>query len=250
MIHQTSIRAVCAVALLVLSASSASAQQRPELRADVSVGRPAHVEHHPRVAIDEAHNNFHTLGNRFLPFAKLMKSDGCEVVANKVPFTAESLARLDVLVIANAGGDDSNEPMFTGAEIHALEAWVSGGGALLLIADHAPYGRLAMDVAARFGVEMRNCYTLDKDHAFGGQVTHIAYTVENGRLADHPITRGRDQAERIGRAVTYTGQSLSVPENATPILELGENAVDRVYGLRDGRPVITGTPSAVSHCHA
>ena len=46
------------------------------------------------------------MGNRFSPFAKLMTSDGCGVVANKSLFTAESLAPLDVLVIANAGGDD------------------------------------------------------------------------------------------------------------------------------------------------
>lgn len=244
MIHRTSIRS-CAIALLVLSASCASAQQQPDPDADVSVEKPAHVANHPRVAIDEAHNNFHTMGNRFSPFAKLMASDGCEVVANKALFTAESLAKLDVLVIANAGGDDENEPVFTEAEINALDAWVRGGGALLLIADHAPYGRLAMDVGARFGIEMRNCYTLDEEHAASsGQASHIAYTVENGLLADHPITRGRDEAERIRRAVTYTGQSLSVPENATAMLKLGESAVDRIYGLKDGQPVVTDTPSA------
>ena len=92
---------------------------------------------------------------------------------------------------------------------------------------------------------MRNCYTLDPEHAASNrQASHIAYTVQNGLLADHPITRGRNEAERIRRAVTYTGQSLSVPRNATAILKLGERAVDRIYALKDGQPVVTGTPSA------
>jgi hypothetical protein len=244
MIIRTSIRSF-SVALLLLSATCASSQQQPDPDANVSVEKPAHTDSHPRVAIDEAHNNFHTMGNRFSPFAKLMASDGCDVVANRGLFTAASLAKLEVLVIANAGGDDENQPMFTEAEINALERWVHRGGAVLLIADHAPYGRLAMDIGARFGVEMRNCFTVDEEHAASNSPSsHLAYTTKNGLLGDHPITRGRDETERIHRAVTYTGQSLSVPDKATAILKLGKNAVDRIYALKDGQPIVTDTPSA------
>lgn len=112
---------------LCCGTSVAAAQQQPDTSADVSVTNPAHVERHPRLAIDEAHNNFHTMDNRFSPFARLMADDGCEVLANTDPFTNESLARLDVLVIANAGGDADNQPMFSSSELDALERWVLGG---------------------------------------------------------------------------------------------------------------------------
>lgn len=120
-----------------------------------------------------------------------------------------------------------------------------GGGSLLLIADHAPFGRLAKEVAARFVVEMRNCYTLDEAHAATTeQASHTSYTRENGFIGMHPITRGRDDSERIDAVVTYTGQSLSVPEGATAILELGDDAIDRMYALQGGQPVVTETISA------
>lgn len=238
---------VCALALIASAsiAVHAAAQQQADPDADLSVENPAHVDHHPRVAIDAAHRNFHTMDGRYAPFAKLMQADGCKVVANTKPFSAETLAEFDVVVIANAGADDDRQPIFTESEIEALDGWVRSGGALFLIADHAPYGRLAKDLAARFGVEMRNCYTLDAEHATDTRsASHIAYSHENGLLADHAITRGRNDEERVNRVVTFTGQSLGVPGHATALLRLGDRAVDRIYGLRDGQPVVTDTVSA------
>ncbi len=51
--------------------------QRADTGFNVSVARPAFTGWHPRVAIDEAHNNFHTAEGRYKPFADLMSNDGC-----------------------------------------------------------------------------------------------------------------------------------------------------------------------------
>ena len=39
-----------------------------------------------------------------------------------------------------------------------VERWVRNGGALLLIADHTPFGSAAHDLALRFGVDMGRGY--------------------------------------------------------------------------------------------
>ena len=56
----------------------------------------------PTVCLDEAHNNFHTLENRFWAFGELLRRDGYVVVPNTEPLSAAGLARCEVLVISNA----------------------------------------------------------------------------------------------------------------------------------------------------
>ncbi|MBM3287632.1 MAG: hypothetical protein FJY88_09845 [Candidatus Eisenbacteria bacterium] len=78
----------------------------------------------------------------------------------QVEQVADTAFHPDVLVIANAlgGAEDSSAslPAFTPEEVEAVHAWVSDGGGLLLIADHAPFGEAAMlaaQVIRRPGVE-------------------------------------------------------------------------------------------------
>jgi len=234
----------------------AQAQQVADTTFDVSVARPTYTRSHPRVTLDEAHQNFHTAAGRYRPFARLLENDGCLVVPGRVPFEAKSLAGTDVLVIANAlaaatSPDSVPEgPAFTREECDALRAWVAGGGALLLIADHAPFGAAAANLAARFGVDMSQGYTADSAHAdpATGSSSVLLYTRENGLLAEHPITAGRDSSERIRRVVTFTGQSLKGPAGSVAFLVLGEGARDlRVtYGeaQRGGLQSAAGTPAA------
>jgi hypothetical protein len=49
---------------------------------DTTVVHPAYTDHHPRVAIDEAHHNLHKKDGLFKPFAALAQSDGYNVVTN------------------------------------------------------------------------------------------------------------------------------------------------------------------------
>ena len=61
----------------------------------------------PEVIIDAAHLNFHTADGGYAAFARLLRRDGYDVASNTKPFTAESLAGVDILVIANAMHEQS-----------------------------------------------------------------------------------------------------------------------------------------------
>jgi hypothetical protein len=230
------------VALSVTGAAAARAQQVPDSSFDVRVASPAFMKRHPRVVLDEAHHNFHTASGRYLPFARLLRSDGCEVLAGRERFSEKSLRGVHVLVIANALGaadmDDSAaaQPAFTAEECAAVRTWVGGGGSLLLIADHAPMGGAARTLGEAFGVDMRNGYTIDPDQAFGGNPSRIAFEQGRGLADTHPILKGRRPEERIRRVVTFTGQSLSGPAGSTALLKLSEEAEDMMVGLGQAGP--------------
>jgi hypothetical protein len=199
------------------------------------VAAPAFVTRHPKILFDEAHHNFHKLDGRYLAFGGLMLADGCFPTPSEDPFTSKSLAGYDVLVIANAlgadptGGNDSlvMQSAFTKAEIEVVHKWVNDGGALLLIADHAPFGSAASAMSQRFGVNMSQGYTGDSLQAQAeGSVTNILFTRERGTLGDHPILRGRNEKERVDKIVAFTGQSLLGPKGSTPIMILSSGAFD------------------------
>ena len=75
----------------------ASAQQIADPNFDASVAHPTYTTTHPRVAIDQAHDNFHTKDELFKPFADLLRNDGYNVVANTAKFTSGGFAGIDVL---------------------------------------------------------------------------------------------------------------------------------------------------------
>src|SRR4051812_3176719 len=85
-----------------LIASSAKGQQMADLEYRPVVAAPACQSRlGPRVAIDEAHHNFHTAEGRYKPFAELLRQDGYQVRSLTNSATTASLAAFRVLVIAN-----------------------------------------------------------------------------------------------------------------------------------------------------
>ena len=220
--------------LLLVFTISSLAQQIPDPNFDPTVARPAYTTTHPRVLFDEAHNNFHTAGGRYKPFADLITSDGYRVSPNTLKFTKDTLAEYDILVIANplgaaveSGADfaAANKPAFTEAECDAVRDWVNAGGSLLLIADHYPVGAAAGILAKRFGVDMSNAFTDDPAN-YDPQLHQILFSRTNKLLLDHAITRGRNSTERVNRIVTFTGQSLTGPKGSVAFLKLADTAVD------------------------
>ncbi|MBV9209551.1 MAG: DUF4350 domain-containing protein, partial [Acidobacteria bacterium] len=201
---------------------------------DASVAHPAYTATHPKVLLDEAHNNFHTASGRYKPFAQLVGNDGYAVTPNKEKFRRESLQGADVLVIANALGNadinspDADKPAFSEEECDAVREWVREGGALLLIADHAPAGGAAANLGSRFGVEMSKAYVADPlnfEHvAF--DVSWIRYSREKKNLGEHAITRGRDKSEVVNSVMSFTGQSLKGPKESVALLKLSNEAFD------------------------
>ncbi len=211
--------------------------QRADPNFNTKVAHPAYesAREHPRVLFDEAHHNFHTASGRYKPFAELMASDGYQIIPNREKFSREVLDKGDILVIANALGAEgmgqpgAANPAFTDAECDAVRAWIEAGGSLLFISDHAPMGSAAECLAKKLGVSMSKGATSDPSHSEGGE-TWLVFTRQNQLLSDHPITRGRDESERVNRIQTFTGTSVKGPEGSVPILKLADTAVDLAMG--------------------
>ena len=77
-----------------------------------------------------------------------------------------------------------------------------GGGGLLLVTDHYPTGVAARSLAERFGVKFSGGWTDDPANrwplpGYGPIFGHLVFSLENGLLPDHPITRGSDEWEKI-----------------------------------------------------
>lgn len=217
--------------LVVVTGALCLAQQMADPDFDTTVAHPAYTNHHPRVAIDEAHHNLHKKDGLFRPFAALAQSDGYDVLTNTKPFTADVLKAFDVLVISNALGeltDDNNHSVtaFTNVECDAVYDWVRHGGALFLVADHAPMGDAAAPLAERLGVTIGRGIVFDTEPGAidGDEITTMVFTERNHLLGDHAIIRGRNDSERLHRIVAFTGESMTVPRGAATLLQLSPTA--------------------------
>jgi len=190
-----------------------------------------------RLCIDEGHYNAHTATGRYRPLARLLEAAGYAVSRNRGAFTGPSLARCDVLAIANAAGGDRfrigpinlpihrggerGDPAFTPGEIALVRLWVERGGSLLLVADHAPFGQAARPLAAAFGVVMGGGFVeVPRTSPARAGPGSLAFTSDSGLLRPHPITAG------LRRVMTFTGQSLAGA--GEPLLRLPADAVEFV----------------------
>ncbi len=207
-------------------------QQGPDPEFDTSVENPAYKKEGPRVLFDEAHHNFHTVDGRYKPFVDLMLNDGYRVIRNRQPFNKSMLSGFKILVISNALGaeeddeDGADDSAFSDAEIQIVHDWVKGGGSLLLIADHAPFGGAAAALATRFGVDMSKGYTFDKENSVAESPSQLIFSRENKLLGKHSIIEGRGENERVNLLRSFTGQSLKGPDDSIAILKLSDGATD------------------------
>ena len=177
----------------------------------------------PVVLVDEAHQNFHTAEGRYAPFAQLLRRDGYVVRPAKSAFSTGSLRSATVLVIANAINAVNvrdwvvpTPSAFSADEVRAVHDWVVQGGSLLLIADHLPFGGAESDLAASFGIRFSNGFVLDSSTTRG----LIRFRRSDGSLASHPITDGRNAAERIDSVTTFTGQGFQPNPDGKPLFTI------------------------------
>ncbi len=240
-------RAVLAATMLMLLSRAALAQQRADPGFRPQVSAPAYVRGTgPRIGIDAAHNNWHTAGGRFAPFAQLLEADGYQVLSFTTPFTPSRLSQIDVLVVANAASDTLSAvserlptaPAFTSEEVATISRWVAAGGRLLLIADHMPSGGEAYELAKAFGVLFTNGFA----YSGVGNPLPDMFRRSDGLLGDHPITRGRRADEAIDSVATFRGQAFQVTRSAVnPLLVYGLTAfsvlpVDAAADFADDTP--------------
>lgn len=224
--------------LLLVVGSTAFTQHIADRHFDARVENPAYTKNFPRVLFDEAHYNFDTADGRYKPFADLIFNDGYHLAINREPFSKESLKTFKILVIVNPLGSEdvddasASEPAFSAAECDVLSEWIRNGGALLFIADQAPFASAAEILAKKLGVDMSKGYTTDaanpdtQSDEPSKDPGVIVYTRENKLLPDHSITNGRSKLERVNRVMTFTGQSLKGPTGTDAFLKLADTALD------------------------
>ena len=239
-------------ALLVVLSFPALAQQLADPEFNASVANPAYNKNGRRVLFDEAHHNFHTTEGRYKPFVDLLLNDGYRIIRNREPFSKTSLTSFKVLVIANALGaeemddDGADASAFTEEECAAVQEWVKGGGSLLLIADHAPFGGAATSLGNRFGIDMSKGFTFDPQNSVENNPSLLTFSRENKLLTSHPITEGRNQNERLNRVQSFTGQSLKGPEDSVAVLKLADTAKDTPNRAADSSVSAAGRAQALA----
>lgn len=218
-------RSVLSVLFTVLISATAFSQQVADTSFNPLIAKPEYSKGRgPVVFIDEGHNNFHTLEGRYLPFGRLLRSDGYLVRAYSGEFSKSALKEGKILVIANALNRINvanwflpTPSAFTPTETEIVQSWVKEGGSLFLIADHMPMGGAAADLAAAFGFKFTNGFALDT--AARGPDT---FYLKDNTLLPCSITNGRNAGESVNKIVTFTGQAFRTPDGATPILKFSD----------------------------
>ncbi len=249
------IRKLSILAALAAGAAGCASGDKPDRNFDTSVAQPAYATDGPRVLFDEAHHNWHRAGRSHRAFVKLIEVDGYDVRRGSKKITTEELETSAVLIVAAAMGSNAtnDDPAFEDSECDAIRDWVSTGGALLLIADHYPTGHAVERLADRFGVRLSKGVVEDSTHYDRSfEPTHLVFSREDGGVAAHAITQGRDTSERIGRVLTLTGQAVAADPPAVAFLRLADTAraltAQPVVERRGGDVIVSvtyGDPIAV-----
>ena len=144
------------------------------------------------------------------------------------PFTPQQLANFQVLIIANAmAGNRTSNSAFSNEECDAVENWVKAGGSLLLVTDFEPWGSPSNELGKRFGVDMSHRVTDDPANE-----THsgLLFSRDKNQIGDHPIMNGRSDSERVGRVLTWAGQSMKGPPGSTALLKFADTAIEQEEG--------------------
>jgi hypothetical protein len=63
------------------------------------------------------------------------------------------------------------------------------------------------------------------DPSYGGP-SILVFSRADKLLADHPVTLGRNEQEKVNKVVAFTGQSLKGPKESTPFMLLSDTAED------------------------
>jgi len=224
----------------LLGGNQLMAQQVPDTAYHFAVANPRYQAGKGNVVtVDAAHNNFHTLDNRYAPFGKVLQNDGYRMASNTQLVTPEGLGACRIFVISNpldssnlAAWQLPNPSAFSQKEIAAINDWVKNGGRLLLIADHMPFAGAAQALAQSFGFEFLNCFAMDNRRR-----SLERFYRGNLSLLENEITRGVDTV------VTFTGSAFKIPQSATPILALKNYTISSprvAWQFEEDTPAVSG----------
>jgi|JI9StandDraft_2_1071091.scaffolds.fasta_scaffold08466_3 hypothetical protein len=185
-------------------------------------------EHSSVVCIDEAHFNFHTAIGGYMPFAQVLRDDGCLIERGTELFSHDYLNHFDVMVVSNALHFDNfnrwtlpTPSAFNHEEIDEINHWVLEGGSLLLIADHMPFAGAAADLARSFGFTFYNGFAMDMKNT----KTHDEFRTADQSLNTSWISAKDSDILLPDSVATFTGQAFDCPKEAIRILTLPKNYV-------------------------
>lgn len=202
--------------LLIISfaiiCSIAHSQSIPDKEYHFSVENPIFEEGTgPKVFIDKEHNNRHTKYTGLSAMTEMLESDGFLVEENKLKFTTESLAKMDILVIVNALHDSNVKSWklpcpsaFEASEIEALVKWVENGGKLFLSADHMPYGGAVQELTNAFGISWGNCF----DQSLKKKWPPAVFSRDINMLLSSSVTDSTQFTKQISSIGTFTGSAF------------------------------------------
>jgi hypothetical protein len=222
-----------------VSAFSVCAQMTNDSTFSASVSHPKFKKGKgPALLIDAAHHNFIVEMGLAKPLVDVATADGYLPKIDSALFTKAYLDLYKVVIITPAmpfkfgsKKEVTTESTFTPTEIDALHEWVSAGGSLVLLSEHAPIDKSMTPVLNKFGIQSSigivwDSVYCDKSIQMKGFQTLLKFNKENGLLnMDHPITKGEKAGEQINAIVTYGGSGLTGPGytsllNLSPSVEI------------------------------
>jgi hypothetical protein len=217
-----------------------------------------------RLLFDEAHNEAWTIRPElaremqpahpgdasYVLAAAALAARGFEVRCNREhQLTAETLGECDVLVIAHPSEPawerttGVGSPRLGEQELDAIEAFVLGGGGLIVLGEteQGKYGNNVNALLARFGLRLENETVQDYEHHLGAPSWVLARLQPGGRGSTGDLL-ARVHSACLYRATTITSSngarvlarthgSASVPD--APLIVAAEHGAGRIVVLAD-----------------
>src|SRR4051794_24937407 len=142
------------------------------------------------------------------------------------PLDTAALADAAVLVLAHPSEPKrertvpgSGPPRLSPTELDAIDAWVSAGGGLVLLAEEEQekYGNNLAELAARFVIEIGNQVVSDYEHHHAGAPSWVLADLGDGR-------RGVDLLARVNAACFYRATTLTATNGARALARASATA--------------------------
>lgn len=205
----------------------------------------------PQVLFDESHSNAWSLdpqvAARINPAqptdacyslaAAALRARGADVEAHaQGPLTAQTLREADVLVIAHPAQQGSERSSGTGsprlepAELDAVEAYVRGGGGLVVLAecDQDKYGNNLDELLRRFGLSVRSVTCHDGTNRHNRVSAWVL-----ADLAGGDVTPGQGVLAGVGQACFYRAGAIDEVEATGEAGAEGVRVLARTSPLAD-----------------
>jgi len=192
---------------------------------------------YPVVLWDGSHNNY-GVDTTFNSYLDWLGGQGYAVSLSEDLFNHDVLAGVDVLVLDNPLAEANIEywglptpSAYADDEVSAVIDWVRAGGAVLMVVEHMPFPGAFGLLLDAFEVEASNGFAIKSSGVSllgtddQGPVGLFVYKRSSGDFPDHPVVAGRTVDERIDTLAADWGSAFRMPDGATILLTLPDDAL-------------------------